>query len=320
MTPTLEGAQCFFDELKREIGSVIVGQEAVLEQLVIALVAGGHILLEGVPGVAKTLIARSLSAALKVSFCRIQLTPDLMPADVTGVNVFEPKTAEFRFRPGPIFADIVMADEINRAPARTQAALLEAMQENQVSIDGATYPLSKIFLVVATQNPIEYEGTYPLPEAQLDRFFMKVMVGYPTEEAEQAMVSKMHELGEDSLQPDKTIKAVATREELIEIRHFTHKTEVDAAIIKYIVDIVRSSRSLPSLSLGASPRAAIMLLRAAKAHALLHGNSYVTPDDVRAVILPVLRHRVRLTPEAEIEGLTPDMCLESLLKQVAVPR
>jgi MoxR-like ATPase len=307
-------------DLKKALARVIEGQDAVIDSLLVGLVAGGHVLIEGVPGVAKTLLARSLAAALSATFSRIQFTPDLMPADITGVNVFEPKTADFRFRPGPLFADIVLADEINRAPAKTQAALLESMQEGQVTIDGVTHPLSGILTVLATQNPIEYEGTYPLPEAQLDRFMMKIVVDYPALEAERLMIGRMHRLGENALHPERVVAPVLSPDRLLRIRTACHQIDVDESIINYIVEIVRTSRSLSSLSLGASPRAGVMLLRAAKASALLRGKAYVTPDDVRDVVLPVLRHRMRLTAEAEIEGLTADGCLDALLKRASVPR
>ena len=306
--------------LKNEIAKVIDGQDDAIEKLLVALIAGGHVLIEGVPGVAKTLLARSLAAAMKANFSRIQFTPDLMSADITGVNVFEPKTGDFRFRPGPLFADIVLADEINRAPAKTQAALLEAMQEGQVSIDGTTLPLSNILTVIATQNPVEYEGTYPLPEAQLDRFMLKILVEYPTEDVERSMVARMQRLGENIIHPEKVIQPVVTPEGLLEIRAASFRVEADQSVVNYIVEIVRGSRSLASLNLGASPRSGVMLLRAARALAVLRGKAYVTPDDVRDMVLPVMRHRVRLTPEAEIDGLTADVCLDSLIKQVAVPR
>src|SRR5688572_27182088 len=306
--------------LKTEIAKVVEGQDSAVENLLVALIAGGHVLIEGVPGVAKTLLARSLAAAMQATFSRIQFTPDLMSADITGVNVFEPKTGEFRFRPGPLFADIVLADEINRAPAKTQSALLEAMQEAQVSIDGVTHTLSRVLTVVATQNPLEYEGTYPLPEAQLDRFMMKIVVDYPSLESERSMIQRMHRLGENVIHPEKIIRAVVTPDQLLQVRAASHGVSADESIVNYIVEIVRNSRSLPSLSLGASPRSGVMLLRAARALAVLRGKSYVTPDDIREVAFPVLRHRVRLTPEAEIEGITTDGCLELLMKQVAVPR
>jgi MoxR-like ATPase len=320
MPDNSQDGQPLLDSLKTELARVIEGQEKVIESLMVALVAGGHVLIEGVPGVAKTLTARSLAAALSATFSRIQFTPDLMPADITGVNIFEPGTGAFRFRPGPLFADIVLADEINRAPAKTQSALLEAMQENQVSIDGVTHSLSGILTVLATQNPIEYEGTYPLPEAQLDRFMIKIVVDYPEMEAERMMIGRMHRLGERVTHPESVIKPVISPAELLAIRASSHRVDVDEAIVNYIVEIVRSSRSQANLSLGASPRAGVMLLRAAKALAVLHGKSYVTPDEVREVALPVLRHRIRMTPEAEIEGMTADACIDSLMRQVTVPR
>src|SRR3989454_9024665 len=320
MTPSEAGVQPLLADLKRSLAEIIEGQDSVIDNVIVSLAAGGHALIEGVPGVAKTLLARSLASAVRGSFSRIQFTPDLMPADITGVNVFEPKAAEFRFRPGPLFADIVLADEINRAPAKTQAALLESMQEGQVTIDGVTHPLSGILTVLATQNPIEYEGTYPLPEAQLDRFMMKIVVDYPALEAERLMIGRMHRLGENALHPEKVVEPVLSPDRLLRIRTACHQIDVDESIINYIVEIVRTSRSLSSLSLGASPRAGVMLLRAAKASALLRGKAYVTPDDVRDVVLPGLRHRMRLTAEAEIEGLTADGCLDSLLKRASVPR
>jgi MoxR-like ATPase len=219
-----------------------------------------------------------------------------------------------------LFADIVLADEINRAPAKTQAALLEAMQEGQVSIDGTTHPLSRILTVIATQNPVEYEGTYPLPEAQLDRFMLKIVVEYPTEQAERSMVARMLSLGENVVHPERVILPVVNPEQLLALREESFRVQADQSVVNYIVEIVRGSRSLASLSLGASPRSGVMLLRAARALAVLRAKAYVTPDDVRDIVLPVLRHRVRLTPEAEIDGLTADACLDTLIRQVAVPR
>ncbi|HWP57099.1 MAG TPA: MoxR family ATPase [Candidatus Acidoferrales bacterium] len=310
----------FGRSVQAELERVIQGQATAIQSVLVALAAGGHVLLEGVPGVAKTLLARCLAAALRCSFSRIQFTPDLMPSDITGVNVFEPGTGEFRFRPGPLFADIVLADEINRAPAKTQAALLEAMQERQVSIDGQTRELPRCFTVIATQNPIEYEGTYPLPEAELDRFLMKVRMDYPSEEEERAMLHAMQALGAQASKPFGLIRAVAGPDELAELRKQVHAVRVDATVLDYALKLIRQSRSLPSLALGASPRAAIMLVQASKALALLRGNDYVTPDEIQAMVFPVLRHRVQLTPEAEIEGLTPDACIQSLVAQVEIPR
>ena len=306
--------------VQTELQRVIYGQPTAIQSLLVAVSAGGHVLLEGVPGVAKTLLARSLAAALRCGFSRIQFTPDLMPADITGVSVFESATREFSFRPGPLFSDVVLADEINRAPAKTQAALLEAMQEYQVSVDGQSRALSRCFTVVATQNPIEYEGTYPLPEAQLDRFLMKVIVDYPGEEEERAMLRAMHSLSDRASQAHAIIQPVVGPEEILKLRTATHAIRVDDSVLDYTLRLIRQSRAFPSLTLGASPRAAIMLLQAAKALSLLRGKDYVTPDEIQLMTLPVLRHRIRLTPEAEIEGLTPDGCIQALLAQVDVPR
>jgi len=306
--------------VQAELQRVIHGQATAIQSLLVAVAAGGHVLIEGVPGLAKTLLARSLAAALRCRFSRIQFTPDLMPSDITGVNVFDSASRAFSFHPGPLFSDIVLADEINRAPAKTQAALLEAMQEYQVSIDGETRELSRCFTVIATQNPIEYEGTYPLPEAQLDRFLMKVIVDYPAEEEERSMLKAMQALGDKTSQAYSIIQPVASPEEILRLRAVSNAIRVDDTVMEYALRLIRQSRAFPSLTLGASPRAAIMLLQAAKALALLRGKDYVTPDEIQLMALPVLRHRIRLTPEAEIEGLTPDSCIQSLLGQVDVPR
>ncbi|SRR5581483_2406177 len=306
--------------VQSEVERVIYGQSMAIQSLLVALTAGGHALIEGVPGIAKTLLARSLAAALRCRFARIQFTPDLMPADITGVNVFDAKTGDFRFRAGPLFADIVLADEINRAPAKTQAALLEAMQDYQVSIDGQTHELSRSFTVLATQNPIEYEGTYPLPEAQLDRFLMKVVIDYPAESDERAMLKSAQALGEKAAHPHTAIEPVAGPEDIARLRAAARAVRVDETVLEYALRLVRQSRGFASFSLGASPRAAIMLVQAARALALLRGRDYVTPDEIQLLAPPVLRHRVRLTPEAEIEGLTADRCIQALIAQVEIPR
>jgi len=306
--------------IREHLGHIIKGQTAVVDDILTAFLAGGHVLLEGVPGVAKTLVVRCLAQLLGQRFSRIQLTPDLMPADVTGVNVFDPNTATFSFRPGPVFTDILLADEINRAPAKTQSAMLEAMQEKQVTIDGTSHPLSESFTVIATQNPLEYEGTYPLPEAQLDRFAMKVIVDYPDEATELEVLTRMHELGADAAAPHRLLSAVTDGTAIAALRARVHQIGVDEAVLRYALGLVRKSRELSTSSTGASPRAGVMLIQAAKARALLAGYSYTRPEEVQAVAFPVLRHRLILTPEAQIEGLTPDDCIQTLIKQVPIPR
>jgi MoxR-like ATPase len=317
---TLQEALAVSTAIRGELGRVVIGQEPVVEELLTAFVAGGHVLLEGVPGLAKTLLVRCLAASLDLSYSRIQFTPDLMPVDVTGVNVFDNVKMEFIFRRGPIFADVVLGDEINRAPAKTQSALLEAMQERQVTVDGKNYPLSPLFMVAATQNPIEYEGTYPLPEAQLDRFIMKILIHYPKAEEEKRMLERMNSIGARAADPHRLIEQKVSADQVQALRRAVHEIEADQNIFGYIIDIVQASRSFPSLSLGASPRAAVMMLHAGKALALLRGSAYVRPDEVQAVACPTLRHRVLLTPEAQIEGLSADDCIENLLKQIPVPK
>ncbi len=319
-TSTTEPASTVWEAVRAELAETVLGQETVIDQLLTCLIAAGHVLIEGVPGVAKTLLARSLAAALEARYSRIQFTPDLMPSDVTGVNIFQPDSGSFLFRPGPIFSDIVLVDEINRAPAKTQAALLEAMQENQVTLDGKTHPLSTVFTVLATQNPIDYEGTYPLPEAQVDRFLMKIVVDYPSEASEKEMLERIHGLGVDGRRPDSRVRPVASLDALLEARRGVHDLEIDESVMRYVVSIVRESRGFPSFTLGASPRAGLMLLNGAKALAVLRGRRFVSPDDVREIALPVLRHRVLLTPEAQIEGLDADRCIQNLLQKVTVPR
>ncbi len=303
-----------------ELGKVIVGQNEVLEQMGVALLAGGHALLEGVPGTAKTLIARVLSHVTGASFRRVQFTPDLMPSDIIGVNIFNTVTGEFVFRPGPIFADIVLGDEINRAPAKTQSAMLEAMQERQVTVDGVPHDVSRVFTVFATQNPIEFEGTYPLPEAQLDRFMLKIAIGYPSEQLEASILDNV-EAGFDSADLStanlETVLDVAT---LVDLRATVRAVRVEQMVRRYVTNVVRATRSMIQVALGASPRAAVMLLLGAKAHAVVAGRGFVTPDDVKAMALPVLRHRILLRPEVEVEGRTPDDCLKELLLGIEVPR
>jgi MoxR-like ATPase len=306
--------------LRREIAKVVVGHDGVVTGIVTALLVRGHVLLEGVPGVAKTLLATSCATALDLETRRVQFTPDLMPADVTGQRVLEGDGHTFSFRPGPVFTNVLVADEINRTPPRTQAALLEAMQERQVSVDGHGRALPDPFLVVATQNPIEYEGTYPLPEAQLDRFLFQLVVAYPDEEQERAIVQAHHE-GLDAGEPGPAgIEPVAGAAELAAARRAVQQVGVEAPVRDYLVSLVRATRQAPAVELGVSPRGATMLLHAAKAWAWLSGRDFVTPDEVKAVAKPTLRHRLRLRPEVELEGGTAEGVLDGLLASVPVPR
>jgi MoxR-like ATPase len=303
-----------------ELVKVVVGQEECLENLAVALMAGGNALLEGVPGTAKTLMARALSRAVGVSFRRVQFTPDLMPSDILGVNIYNTVKGDFAFRPGPIFADIILADEINRAPAKTQSALLEAMEERQATVDGVSHLLSPIFTVFATQNPVELEGTYPLPEAQVDRFMLKITVGYPAEAVEAGILDRV-EGGFNPLDlAAAKVETVVDRDTLAECRAATRCVRVEEPVRRYITRIVRATRSSPELSLGASPRAAVMLMLAAKGQAVLAGRDFVTPDDVKVMALPVLRHRLTLVPEVEIEGRKSDDYVKELLLGIEVPR
>jgi MoxR-like ATPase len=302
------------------LSTVVLGQEEMLRQMVIALLAGGHALLEGVPGTAKTLSIRSLAMALELRFGRVQFTPDLMPTDLIGVNVLDEIKRDFSFHPGPVFTDLLLADEINRAPAKTQAALLEAMQERQVTVDGQTRPLPAGFTVFASQNPVEYEGTYPLPEAQLDRFLLKIIVGYPGAEAERAILDRYVEGFSADRADTYGIRPVLGGGELIQLRQAVGTVHVAPSVRDYVTRIVRATREEPSLALGASPRAGVALFLASRAEAFLSGRDFVTPDDVKALALPVLRHRVTLTPEAEVEGQTVDERLAGLLNTIPAPR
>ena len=305
-----------------EVGKRVVGQEAMVERLLVGLLCGGHILLEGVPGLAKTLAVRSLAECVRTSFQRIQFTPDLLPADIVGTMVLDQRTGEFRAKRGPLFANIVLADEINRAPAKVQAALLEAMQEKQVTIGGTTHALEEPFLVLATQNPIEHEGTYPLPEAQLDRFMLKIRVGYPSRDEEKEILWRM---AGGRVPP---LEAVADPDEILALRAAIADLYMDQKIVDYIVDLVRATREpqalglgeiKPLIAFGASPRASIYLAQAARAHAYLRGRAYVVPDDVKTMAPDVLRHRVLLTFEAEAEDVTPDVIIARVLNALDAP-
>jgi MoxR-like ATPase len=303
-----------------ELRKTIVGQDDVIEQILVALFAEGHALLEGVPGTAKTLIVKTLAQIVGANFSRIQFTPDLMPSDITGTNVFNMQTTQFTLRHGPIFTDILLADEINRTPPKTQAALLEAMEERQATIDGERYMLSPIFTVLATENPIEYEGTYPLPEAQLDRFLLKILIAYPGEAEESEIVARWdagfnsHRLESVDIRPLPDPTAVQ------QCRQEVHDLRVEPGVQKYIVDIVRRSRTHPTILYGASPRASVALLLCSKALAAIRGRDFVTPDDIRDIAPPVLRHRLALRAEAELDGATTDAVVSDILKTVEVPR
>ncbi|MCZ6715041.1 MAG: MoxR family ATPase [Deltaproteobacteria bacterium] len=310
-------------DIVNEIGKVLVGQEMMVSRLLTGLLSGGHVLLEGVPGLAKTLTVRCLAQTIDTGFSRIQFTPDMLPADVIGTEVFNPKEASYSVKKGPIFSNLILADEINRAPAKVQSALLEAMQERQATIGGTSYPLEEPFLVLATQNPIEQEGTYPLPEAQIDRFMLKVKLGYPSKEEEQKIIDRMA-----GGQAEPRISKVASPSDVLAARRVVDQVFVDQKVRSYIVDIVRATRDPRAaeisdldgmIEIGASPRASICLMKAAKAHAFLQQRSYVTPHDVKTLAPDVLRHRVSLTYEAEAEGKTPEDIIEHILVSVLVP-
>ncbi|MCL7368296.1 AAA family ATPase [Streptomyces ardesiacus] len=313
-------ARTALEALRAEIAKAVVGQDAAVTGLVVALLCRGHVLLEGVPGVAKTLLVRTLAEATELDTKRVQFTPDLMPSDVTGSLVYDARTAEFSFQPGPVFTNLLLADEINRTPPKTQSSLLEAMEERQVTVDGTPRPLPEPFLVAATQNPVEYEGTYPLPEAQLDRFLLKLTVPLPTRQDEIDVLTR-HAAGFNPRDLHAAgVRPAASAADLETARTEAAKTTVSPEITAYVVDICRATRESPSLTLGVSPRGATALLSTARAWAWLTGRDYVTPDDVKALALPTLRHRVQLRPEAEMEGVTADSVINAILAHVPVPR
>ena len=306
--------------MQKEMAKAVVGQTEVINMIIVALIARGHVLMEGVPGIAKTLMVKTLARTLDCDFKRIQFTPDLMPSDITGTNVFNMKDSSFELRRGPIFTDLLLADEVNRTPPKTQAALLEAMEERQATIDDQTYELPPMFMVFATQNPIEYEGTYPLPEAQLDRFMLKIVIDYPSQSEENEILTRYHHGFDAHALKDADIEKAANYDVIRQCREATRNVVVDESIISYISEITGQTRSIPHFLLGGSPRASIALLLCSKALAAVHGREYVTPDDVKAMAQPVLRHRIILKAESEIEGITVDDVLQSILDSVEVPR
>ncbi len=306
--------------IQNELRKIIVGQDDVIEQILVAVLAEGHVLLEGVPGTAKTLTVKTLARIIGAKFSRIQFTPDLMPSDITGTNIFNMQTSEFSLRPGPIFTDILLADEINRTPPKTQSALLEAMEERQTTIDGKRYKLSALFTVLATENPIEYEGTYPLPEAQLDRFLLKILINYPPPDAELEIISRW-DAGFNSRHLEEVdVRKLPDENSIQNCRNEVKAMRTEPGVQKYIVEIVGKTRSHNSILYGASPRASVALLLCSKALAAIRGRDFPTPDDVRDVALPVLRHRLALRAEAELDGATSDAVIADIIKSVEIPR
>jgi MoxR-like ATPase len=304
--------------IKDEISKVIVGQDTLVDLLITSILADGHVLIEGVPGVAKTLTAKLLSKIISADFSRIQFTPDLMPSDILGTAVYNQKTTDFEFRPGPVFSNIVLIDEINRAPAKTQAALFEVMEERQVTVDGHTHKMKTPYIVLATQNPIEHEGTYRLPEAQLDRFIFKLIANYPTLEEEIEIISRHHQRKGAHAVGD--VAALLSAQQIIQFRQFAQKVHIEINLLKYIAQIIQETRNNPMLFLGGSPRASIAILVSAKAYAMIQGRDFVNPEDIKFVALPVLRHRIILSPEKEMEGVTADEVVKQIIDKIEVPR
>jgi len=319
-TMQAEQASTLIELIKTEIGHAVIGQQAVIHQTLLALIAGGNVLIEGVPGLGKTLLVRALAKTFEGQFSRIQFTPDLMPADVTGHTLVDLQSNEFNLRRGPVFTNLLLADEINRAPAKTQSALLEVMQERQVTIEGQSYAVPLPFMTLATQNPLEQEGTYPLPEAQLDRFLLKVFIEYPEQDEESLMVAAVtNKQTGDQLNLSRVMN-IASPQDILSLQAMAANVQVDQQVIDYAVEIARATRQWQGLSLGAGPRGSISLIRAARAEALCNQRDFVTPDDIKAVALPVLRHRVALAPEMELEGYSTDQILQSVLQSIDAPR
>ncbi|PJJ83832.1 AAA family ATPase [Mucilaginibacter auburnensis] len=306
------------EQMKAAIGQVIVGQQDTIELIIAGILANGHLLIEGVPGVAKTLTAKLVAKAIDAAYSRIQFTPDLMPSDVLGTSIFSPKTSAFEFKRGPIFGNIILIDEINRSPAKTQAALFEVMEERQITIDGQTYKMQEPFIVLATQNPIEQEGTYRLPEAQLDRFLFKIEVKYPSLEDEITILTQQHQ--QSPAEQLDQIKPVLSITDIIALRQQVKNLHVEPKLLEFVAKIIHETRNNKSLYLGGSPRASLAIVNSAKALAAIKGRDFITPDDIIATALPVLRHRIMLTPEKEMEGLTPDDVIQQLIKKIEVPR
>lgn len=314
----LSALQASVEKIRDEISKVIVGQEQMITLLITALLADGHVLIEGVPGVAKTLTAKLMSGVISANFSRIQFTPDLMPSDVLGTSVYNLKTSEFEFKAGPIFSNIVLIDEINRAPAKTQAALFEVMEERQVTIDGQSHQMEFPYMVIATQNPIEHEGTYRLPEAQLDRFLFKIAVEYPSLDQEVSILSGHQQ--RKGKAPSGEIQRVLSAEEIMAYRNKVHDLHCEDNLLSYIAQIIQETRNSPALFLGASPRASVAILNGAKAYAAIQGRDFITPEDIKFIALPVLRHRVILTPDKEMEGITSDEVITQIVDKIEVPR